>query len=111
MGERNIAYNEHLINQRNNQVAASVEQQRQQNQERSERPYTPQEAVGDMLMNRTAVHDPNSAEGNYHYVEGNPTYIYTDNQGHFYSTDNPNDDPNVGSDRYWVPADPVKPRR
>nr|MBA3321745.1 hypothetical protein [Pyrinomonadaceae bacterium] len=72
MGRQNIAYNEQLNNQRTAQVNASIEQQRQLNHERSQHHYTPQDAFGDALMGRTAFHDPNSTEGNYHYEQGHP---------------------------------------
>lgn len=112
IGRQNIAYNEHLNNQRNASVNASIERQRQLNQERSQQPhsYTRQEAFGDTLLNRTAFHDPNSAEGNYHYEQGNPGYTYTDGRGNWYSTDDPYDDPNGRLDGHWVPAEQVKIR-
>lgn len=110
IGRQNIAYNEQLRNQRNQQVAASVERQRELNQERSQYKYTTQEAFGDALRNQTAFHDPNSAEGNFHYEPGNPSYTYTDGQGGWYSTDDPFDDPNGRLNGHWVPAQQVKTR-
>lgn len=109
MGRRNIAYNDQLIEQRNRQVADTVERQRQANQERSQYSYTRQEAFGDALVHQTAFHDPNSPEGNYHYEQGTPAYTYTDGQGGWYSTDDPTDNPNDRSSRTWVPAQQVKP--
>lgn len=112
IGRQNIAYNEHLNNQRNASVNASVERQRQLNEERSQphHSYTRQEAFGDALVHQTAFHDPNSAEGNYHYEQGNPGYTYTDGRGNWYSTDDPYDDPNGRLDGHWVPAEQVKIR-
>jgi hypothetical protein len=108
IGRQNIAYNDHLINQRNASVNASVERQRQQNEERSQHQYTRQEAFGDALVHQTAFHDPNNAAGNYHYEQGNPTYTYYNDRGEWYSTDDPSDDPRGRLDGNWYPAQQVK---
>ena len=105
--QRNIAHNAQLNAQRTAQVNASIEQTRQQIHERSQSHYTPQDAFGDALMGRTAFHDPNSTEGNYHYEQGNPLYTYVNERGEFYSTNDAMDDPNIGSSWNWVPAQQV----
>jgi hypothetical protein len=66
---------------------------------------------GDSPMNRTAYHDPNSAAGNYKYVDGVPLYVWTDGQGNFHSTDDPTDDPNQHKSGNWVPAQRVERKR
>jgi hypothetical protein len=109
MSRQNMAYNDQLIEQRNAQVDASIARQRQLNQERSQSPYTTNDAFGDALMGRTAYPDPNSAEGNYHYeYDGNNTNVYTDGQGNWYSTPDPLDNPNDHSDRNWTRVEPKK---
>ncbi len=108
IGRQNIAYNDHLINQRNANINWSIEQQRQQNQERSQHQYTRQEAFGDALVHQTAFHDPNNAAGNYHYEQGNPAYTYYNDRGEWYSTDDPSDDPRGRLDGNWYPAEQVK---
>ena len=89
-GVQNIAHSEQLRQQRDAAVARSVEHTRRQNEERSHSGYGRQEAFGDMLMNRTPYRDPNNDTGNYHYVEGDPKYVWTDGQGNFHPTDDPN---------------------
>jgi hypothetical protein len=111
MSRQITAHNDHLIAQRNAQVNASLEQQRQLNEQRSQYNYTPQDAWGDAMMGRTAYHDPNSAAGNYHYEHGHPAYTYTDGQGGWYSTDDPLDNPNTHRNGNWTLTDPLKPGR
>ncbi|HEX8352383.1 MAG TPA: hypothetical protein VF611_05785 [Pyrinomonadaceae bacterium] len=111
MGIANLAHNKQLRDRRSADVDASVERQRQQMQERPRHDYTRQEAFGDMLMNRTPYHDPNSAEGNYRYVEGDPARVQTDGQGNFVASDDPWDDANRSLNGNWVDADRVKPNR
>ena len=62
-----------------------------------------QDGWGDQLLGRTAWEDPNSQYGNYHYDYGHHEYVWTDNQGNFQGGD-ATFDPNLGSDRTWVPA-------
>jgi hypothetical protein len=111
IGRQNIAYNDQLINQRNAQVQASIEQTRQQIHERSQHHYTSQDAFGHALRNQTAYHDPSSAAENDHIVEGNHQYVWTDNQGNYHPTDNPMDNPNHDRPGHWVEATPVKVSR
>lgn len=111
MVANNIANNARINAQRNAQVIASIEQTRQQNQERSQYHYTPQDAAGDTLLNRTAYHDPNNSAGNPHYVEGNPKYVKTDGQGNFRTSDDPTYDPGHYEDGNWFDAEPIKPGR
>jgi hypothetical protein len=110
-GRQNIAYNDQLINQRNAQVSASIEQTRQEIHERSPSPYTPQEEFGDLMLGRTPFHDPNSAAGNYHYEQGSPQETWRSDQQEWYSTNDPMDDPNQHKNGNWVRATPVKPSR
>lgn len=107
-GQR-LAYNEKLRNERAAQLEASIEWQRQQNLERSRDQYTAKDALGDALLGRTAYRDPNSAAGNYHYESDSASYVWTNNQGEFYPTNNPTDDPNLNRDGNWVRATPVRP--
>lgn len=107
-GRRNIIYNDQLLAQRSAQVEASVRQTHQQIDERSRSAYTTHDAFGDALMDRNPYHDPNSAAGNYHYVQGQYNYVYTDNQGNFYPTNDPSDNPNHHLPGHWVEATPVK---
>lgn len=111
IGRRNMAYNEQLRNQRTAEVNASIERQRQQNHERSQHTYTAHDAFADALGGQTPYHDPNSAAGNYHYESGYPQYLWTDNQGNFYPTNDPMDNPNQHQNGYWVEAKPVKPNQ
>ena len=111
IGRQNIAYNDQLINQRNAQVNASIEQTQQEIRERSQNHFTPQDAFGYALRNQTPFHDPNSATGNYRVVEGDYEYNYINNQGEMYSTNDPMDNPSHHQDGTWVEAKPVKPSR
>ncbi|HEX8179417.1 MAG TPA: hypothetical protein VF525_07730 [Pyrinomonadaceae bacterium] len=109
-GRRIIAYNDQLIQQRNDQVDASIARQRQLNHERAAYNYTAQDAFNDALIGRTAYIDPNSASGNYHYEhDGNNTYVYTDGQGNWYSTPDPLDNPNDHRNGNWTLARQVTP--
>jgi hypothetical protein len=104
-GIQNIRDNEQLLLQRSAQVEASVEQTRRQNEERSHPGFDRQQAFGDMLMNRTPYHDPNSSAGNYHYEPGDPKYVWTDGQGNFHPTEDPFEDPNHSRTGNWVRAE------
>ncbi len=89
----------------NANVAWGIEQQQQKNAEHSSRRYSAQDAVGDAaFMDRTAYADPNSQTGNYHYDHGFHEWVWTDQQGTFIPTNDPNYDPNLGSDRTWILA-------
>ncbi len=93
--------------QRDNQnanIAYSIESQNQINQDRSNQGISAQEAWRNELGGATAYQDPNSAEGNYHYHYEHKEYVWTDGQGNFHGTDNPNEDPNINSDRNWTLA-------
>ncbi len=86
-------------------VAHSVAQQQELNAARSNSGYSAQDALGDAtFFNRTAYQDPNSQTGNYHYDQGNHDWVWTDGQGNFFGTNDPNADPNLGSDRSWTLA-------
>jgi hypothetical protein len=96
------AYYQATRDRQNASVAHSIAQQQAQNALRTSSSYSAQEALGDAaLLNRTAYHDPNSQQGNYHYDYGNHDWVWTDGQGNFFYTNNPNEDPNLGSNRTW----------
>lgn len=59
---------------------------------------------GDEIMGRTSYVDPLSEYGNPHHDYSYAQYVYTDGQGGWLYTDDPNFDPNVDSDRTWKPA-------
>jgi hypothetical protein len=62
--------------------------------------FTQNDAFGDMMLGRETYHDPQSSQGHsQHY--GYHQHVWTDGQSYFYS-DNPNDNPNIGSDRSWT---------
>ncbi len=110
-GEANIHYNDELIAERSVRVAESVERQRQINNALSQDTFTRQQAFGYDLRNQTPFEDPSSAAGNYHVMEGNYQYVWTDNQGGFHHTNDPTDNPNLNRPGHWVPATPVTPNR
>lgn len=109
MGRRNIIENDRLIVERSAAVADSVAQQQEINHQQSQYPYTQQDALNDAITGRTAFNDPNSAVGNYHYVEGNPLYTWTDGQGGWHSTNDPMDNPNHHKNGNWTLAQQVTP--
>ena len=108
-GLANIALNEQIRNRRDAGVNASIDLTHRQNRERLQDHFNQQEVVGNILIDRTPFHDPNSAAGNPHYVEGNYLYNFTNNQGEFYSTNDPMDNPNRRKAGNWVEATPVDP--
>ena len=110
-GEDNIRENDRLIAERNAQVGESVARQGRINNERSRDRFTPQDAFGYALRDQTPFEDPSSAEGNYHVMQGNYQYVWTDNQGGFHHTNDPMDNPNFNRPGHWVPATPVTPNR
>lgn len=108
---QNIANNAQINAWRDAQVDASIAETQQTIHERSQYHYTPQEAAGDALLNRTPYYDPNNAAGNPHYVEGNPQYVKTDGRGNFRTSDDPTYDPGHYEDGNWFDATPIKPGR
>ncbi|MBS1792230.1 MAG: hypothetical protein JSS81_00160 [Acidobacteria bacterium] len=96
-------YYQHRRDQQNANIAAGIEHQNRVNEARWDRGGAGSEGY-DPLLGRTAYHDPNSAYGNNYYDYGHHQYVWTDGQGGFYGTDDPNEDPNLGSDRNWTPA-------
>ena len=99
------AYYQSQRDHQNAAVAASIAQQHQRNDDRAGAGYSAQDAASDAaLMNRTAYEDPSNAVGNPHYEYGNAAYVWTDGQGTFIGRDDPNFDPNRGSDRSWTLA-------
>jgi hypothetical protein len=110
-GEDNIRFNDQLIANRSAGVAESVARQGRINNERSQDRFTPQEELGYTLRDQTPFEDPSSAAGNYHVMQGNYQYVWTDNQGEFHYTNDPMDNPNFNRPGHWVPATPVTPNR
>jgi hypothetical protein len=99
------AYYQGQRDQQNATIAQGIERQKDANAARSSGGYTAQDAWGDgALLNRTAYEDPNSQHGNYHYDYGHHDWVWTDGQGNFVPTNDPNYDPNLGSDRSWTLA-------
>jgi hypothetical protein len=106
-----LAYNQQVRDNQSAAVGASVAHQQQVNAARWAPPgvgggggQSAQDALGDQLLGRQAYDDPNNPEGNYWYDQGNHQYVWTDGQGQFIPTDDPNLDPNIGSDRSWTLA-------
>lgn len=103
------AYYQSTRDHQNAAIDQSIAAQQRQNAARSHSGYSAQDAYGDAAFaNRTAYEDPNSQAGNYHYDTGNHDWVWTDGQGNFYGTNNPNEDPNRGSDRSWTLAKKVR---
>ena len=99
------AYYQSTRDHQNAAINQSIAQQQRQNAQAPNSPYSAQDAYGDAAFaNRTAYNDPNSPQGNYHYDYGNHDWVWTDGQGNFYGTNNPNEDPNLGADRSWTLA-------
>jgi hypothetical protein len=105
--EQNIANNAKFIAESNARVNNIIEQTRREIRERSQTQLTPQEQVGYLLRDQTAFHDPNSTAGNPHVMQGHAQYVWTDNRGNYFDTDNPMDDPNHKRPGHWVRATPV----
>jgi hypothetical protein len=103
------AYYQQQRDQQSANVAWSVERQQQVNADRAGG-YSAQDAWGDAaLSDRTVYEDPNSQAGNYHYEHGHHQWVWTDGQGGWVPTNDPNFDPNVGSSRTWTLAKKVRP--
>lgn len=63
-----------------------------------------QAGMGEVLGGYTGYRDPNSMYGNIHQDYSNSQYVWTDGQGNWQNSDDPNFDPNIGADRYWYRA-------
>ena len=101
------AFYQHQRDQQSANITSSIAHQHDINAQRSN--YSAQDAWADeALSGRTAYQDPNSAEGNYYYNYNHHEYVWTDGQGQFQGTDDPNLDPNIGSDRTWTLAKKVR---
>lgn len=62
--------------------------------------FSQTDAFGDMMMGRETYHDPQNPQGfSQHF--GYPEHVWTDGERYHY-TDDPNLDPNIGSDRNWT---------
>jgi hypothetical protein len=109
MGIANLAFSAQQSARRTAQVEASVAQTHREIGERAQSHLTPQEQVGYLMRGQTPFEDPNSNFGNPHVMQGQAQYVWTDNRGTFYSTDNPRENPNHDKPGHWVLATPVKP--
>lgn len=99
------AYYQSQRDQQNANIAWGIEQQKQRNADRSHSGYSAQDALGDAaFLNRSAYEDPNSQQGNYYYDYGQHDWVWTDGQGNFIPSNDPNFDPNPGSHRTWTLA-------
>ena len=63
-----------------------------------------QAGMGEILGGYTNYQDPNSVYGNVHQDYSNSRYVWTDGQGNWQESEDPNFDPNIGADRYWYRA-------
>ncbi|RYX84620.1 hypothetical protein EON83_09750 [bacterium] len=63
-----------------------------------------QAGMGEVLGGYTGYQDPSSAYGNIHQDHSNSQYVWTDGQGNWQYSNDPNFDPNIGADRYWYRA-------
>lgn len=102
-------YYQQQRDQQNANLAWGIERQHQQNIDRSAGGYSAQDGWSDAaLMGRTAYEDPQSREGNFHYESGNYQYVWTDGQGGWQPTNDPNFDPNIGSNASWTLAKKIR---
>lgn len=63
--------------------------------------YTNNDAFGDMMMGRETYADPDSNLGEAQ-IDGYHDYVWTNKQEEYIPTDDPNFDPNIGSNQDWV---------
>lgn len=64
--------------------------------------YGSHEAFVDMIRDETTIHNP--ADPYNTKVSGNPEFVWVNELGKTHSTDDPNYDPNVGSNHTWTLA-------
>ena len=64
--------------------------------------YTMHDAQIDLIRGEESIYNP--ADSSKEKVSGYHDYIWVDERGNTLGTDNPNFDPNIGSDRTWTPA-------
>jgi hypothetical protein len=103
-----LAHSAQLRAARDAQVAESVARTHREIGERSQPHMTRQEQFGNLLRDQTLFEDPSSNAGNPHVMQGHAKYVWTDNLGTFYSTDNPAENPNHDRPGHWVLATPVR---
>lgn len=89
------------------QTADSVARTHREIGERSQPQLTRQEQFGYLLRGQTLFEDPSSNAGNPHVMQGHAKYVWTDNNGTFYSTDT-EENPNHDRPGHWVLATPVR---
>lgn len=63
--------------------------------------YTNNDAFGDMMMGRETYADPSSNLGEVQ-IDGYHDYVWTNKQEEYIPTNDPNFDPNIGSNQNWV---------
>jgi hypothetical protein len=79
---------------------ANWQSHEQRKQEDTYGQYTKEDAFGDMIMGRESYHDPFYKHGTEHY--GYSQFVWTNGQGEYQRTDDPNFDPNIGSNQNWT---------
>ncbi|BCM90864.1 hypothetical protein IAD21_02726 [Abditibacteriota bacterium] len=104
-GEMNRHAQERIDQQRFSQYADwSANLQQQTFNERWASDQRHQAGMGEVLGGYTGYQDPNSNYGNIHQDYSNSQYVWTDGQGNWQYSNDPNFDPNIGADRYWYRA-------
>jgi len=76
------------------------EQKRQQENDAWGR-YTNNDAFGDYMMGRETYQDPNAPLGEVQ-VDGYHDYVWTNKREEYIPTNDPNYDPNIGSNQEWI---------
>ncbi|HEX8288616.1 MAG TPA: hypothetical protein VF556_11495 [Pyrinomonadaceae bacterium] len=95
------AYNQQVRDNQNADISRKIEMDRRRREEPSQPGLTPQERWRNELGGATAYFDPDSSEGNYYYHYGHEQNVWMNERREVFGTDNPCDDPNVGSTYTW----------
>jgi hypothetical protein len=95
------AYNQQVRDQQNADVSWKIEMDKRRREEPNQSALTPQERWRNELGGATAYHDPDSSEGNHYHHYGHEQNVWMNERREVFSTDNPLDDPNVGSTHTW----------
>ena len=96
-----ITYNQQARDRQNADISWKIEMDKRQREEHSQPSLTPQERWRNALGGATAYHDPDSSEGNYYHHYGYEQDVWMNERREIFSTDNPMDNPNVGSTHTW----------
>jgi len=99
-GQQLGAYYQDQRDRQNSDIAWKIEMDKR-HQQPSPSTYTAQEAWRDALGGVTAFDDPDSSHGNVVHHSNQERYVWRNEHGIEFSTDNPTDDPNVGSTHKW----------